>query len=101
MLTGKDDDEFCHRVSKSIASGYRLYGSPAATCNGEYVVVAQAARIAIAEGLHAQALMQRADGQCGMGGSLEAIDVAVVLHAGWPHPLVLTPSCCPAWGVMS
>jgi hypothetical protein len=42
LLTGKDDDEFCHRVSKAIASGYRLYGSPAATFNGEYVVVAQA-----------------------------------------------------------
>jgi hypothetical protein len=42
LLTGKDDDEFCRRVSKAIASGYRLYGSPAATFNGSYVVVAQA-----------------------------------------------------------
>jgi hypothetical protein len=42
LLTGKDDPEFCHRVSEALALGYQLYGSPAATFNGEHVVVAQA-----------------------------------------------------------
>ena len=42
LLTGKDDAAFCHRVSDALALGYRLHGSPAATFNGEYVVVAQA-----------------------------------------------------------
>ncbi|MEQ1518873.1 MAG: DUF1737 domain-containing protein [Usitatibacteraceae bacterium] len=42
LLTGKDDAAFCHRVSETIALGYRLYGSPAATYNGENVIVAQA-----------------------------------------------------------
>jgi len=42
LLTGKDDAEFCRRVSDAIALGYQLYGSPAATFNGEHVVVAQA-----------------------------------------------------------
>jgi len=41
-LTGKDDASFCHRVSEALALGYQLYGSPAATFNGEHVVVAQA-----------------------------------------------------------
>ncbi len=42
ILTGKDDAAFCHRVSDALALGYRLRGSPAATFNGEHVVVAQA-----------------------------------------------------------
>lgn len=42
LLTGKDDAAFCRRVSDAIELGYRLYGSPAATFNGENVVVAQA-----------------------------------------------------------
>jgi len=42
LLTGKDDDAFCHRVSGALAPGYRLRGSPAATFNGDHVVVAQA-----------------------------------------------------------
>jgi hypothetical protein len=42
LLTGRDDAAFCHRVSDALALGYVLYGSPAATFNGEYVVVAQA-----------------------------------------------------------
>lgn len=42
LLTGRDDTSFCQRVSDALASGYRLYGSPAATFNGEHVVVAQA-----------------------------------------------------------
>ncbi|ULU23855.1 DUF1737 domain-containing protein [Dyella terrae] len=42
LLTGKDDASFCHRVSEALALGYELYGSPSATFNGQYVVVAQA-----------------------------------------------------------
>lgn len=42
LLTGPDDAKFCQRVSDAIALGYKLYGSPAATYNGESVIVAQA-----------------------------------------------------------
>ena len=42
ILTGPDDAAFCHRVSQAITLGYMLYGSPAATFNGENVIVAQA-----------------------------------------------------------
>jgi len=42
LLTGPDDASFCRRVSEAVAQGYRLYGSPAATFNGENVIVAQA-----------------------------------------------------------
>ena len=42
VLTGKDDATFCRRVSEAIEVGYRLYGSPAATFNGQDVIVAQA-----------------------------------------------------------
>ncbi len=42
LLTGPDDDAFCHRVSEAIALGYRLYGSPAATFDGTRVIVGQA-----------------------------------------------------------
>ena len=42
LLTGPDDSIFCHRVSEAISMGYKLYGSPAATFNGENVIVAQA-----------------------------------------------------------
>ena len=35
ILTGVDDAAFCHRVSEALALGYELYGSPAATFNGE------------------------------------------------------------------
>jgi hypothetical protein len=44
LLTGKDDAAFCHRVSEALDLGYELHGSPAATFNGEHVVVAQALR---------------------------------------------------------
>lgn len=40
LLTGPDDAAFCKRVSE--APGYELCGSPAATFNGERVIVAQA-----------------------------------------------------------
>ena len=42
LLTGPDDAAFCRRVSEALALGYRLYGSPAATFNGQSVIVAQA-----------------------------------------------------------
>lgn len=42
LLTGPDDDAFCRRVSEALALGYDLYGSPAATFDGERVIVAQA-----------------------------------------------------------
>lgn len=42
LLTGKDDASFCRRVSEALALGYALYGSPAATFNGQDVIVAQA-----------------------------------------------------------
>jgi hypothetical protein len=42
LLTGADDATFCRRVSEAIALGYKLYGSPSATFNGQCVIVAQA-----------------------------------------------------------
>jgi hypothetical protein len=42
LLTGPDDKSFCERVSKALAEGYVLYGSPAITFNGERCIVAQA-----------------------------------------------------------
>lgn len=42
LLTGPDDEAFCHRVSDALTMGYQLHGSPAATHNDSDVVVAQA-----------------------------------------------------------
>ena len=42
LLTGPDDKSFCERVSAALDQGYRLYGSPAITHDGERCVVAQA-----------------------------------------------------------
>jgi hypothetical protein len=42
LLTGSDDRSFCERVSAALADGYVLHGSPAITCRGGSVVVAQA-----------------------------------------------------------
>jgi hypothetical protein len=42
ILTGVDDASFCRRVSDAIALGYKLYGSPSVTFNGQSVIVAQA-----------------------------------------------------------
>ncbi|AMC33776.1 DUF1737 domain-containing protein [Janthinobacterium sp. B9-8] len=42
LITGPDDAAFCHRISEALALGYQLYGSPAATFNGQNVIVAQA-----------------------------------------------------------
>jgi len=42
LITGKDDADFCSRISKALNEGYELYGSPTMTFNGEHVVVGQA-----------------------------------------------------------
>lgn len=42
LLTGKDDANFCHRISEALDLGFQLHGSPAATFNGQDVIVAQA-----------------------------------------------------------
>ncbi|GLS91037.1 DUF1737 domain-containing protein [Psychromonas marina] len=42
LITGKDDSEFCVRITKLLAEGYELYSSPSIAFNGEHMVVAQA-----------------------------------------------------------
>ncbi|MFD9893838.1 DUF1737 domain-containing protein [Amycolatopsis sp. NPDC059027] len=42
LLTGPDDAHFCRRVSDALDAGYALHGSPAATHDGNQVIVAQA-----------------------------------------------------------
>ncbi|MEM9684057.1 MAG: DUF1737 domain-containing protein [Pseudomonadota bacterium] len=42
LLTGPDDTSFCERVSAALDQGYRLYGSPSITHDGERCIVAQA-----------------------------------------------------------
>jgi hypothetical protein len=42
MLTGPDDEKFCHRVSEAMDLGFELHGSPAATFDGNSVIVCQA-----------------------------------------------------------
>jgi len=42
LITGKDDSNFCKRISDLIDQGYELYGSPSCTFNGVDVIVAQA-----------------------------------------------------------
>lgn len=41
-LTGKDDVQFCARVTQALNEGYALYGSPSLTFNGVDVIVGQA-----------------------------------------------------------
>lgn len=41
-LTGRDDVNFCARVTKALNDGYELYGSPTMTFNGTEVIVGQA-----------------------------------------------------------
>ena len=31
LLTGVDDSAFCHKVTRALADGWQLYGSPAYT----------------------------------------------------------------------
>lgn len=42
LLSGPDDRSFCERVSAALDEGYELHGGPAATFDGERVIVAQA-----------------------------------------------------------
>ena len=42
LLTGVDDRSFCEKVSRALEDGYVLHGSPAATFDGNNVIVAQA-----------------------------------------------------------
>jgi len=42
MITGKDDSEFCRRITQLLSEGYELYGSPTMAFNGEHMVVGQA-----------------------------------------------------------
>jgi hypothetical protein len=44
LLTGRDDAEFCQRVSDRMDAGYELYGSPSITFNifKRHPIVAQA-----------------------------------------------------------
>ena len=42
VLTGRDDETFCRRVSAALALGYQLHDGPAATFNGTDVILAQA-----------------------------------------------------------
>ena len=44
LLSGRDDEEFCRRVSDRMDAGYELYGSPALTFNvlRGYPMVSQA-----------------------------------------------------------
>ena len=41
-LTGKDDVNFCARVTQALNDGYALYGAPTMTFNGTDVIVGQA-----------------------------------------------------------
>ena len=40
-LTGKDDVNFCAKVTKALNEGYELYGAPTMTFNGVDVIVGQ------------------------------------------------------------
>ena len=42
LITGKDDVNFCARVTKALNDGYVLYGLPTMTFNGTDVIVGQA-----------------------------------------------------------
>jgi hypothetical protein len=42
LLTGPDDATFCARVSRALAEGYCLYGSPALAFDGQRIIAAQA-----------------------------------------------------------
>ena len=41
-LTGKDDVNFCARVTKALNEGYGLYGAPTMSFNGSDIIVGQA-----------------------------------------------------------
>ena len=51
-LTGKDDVQFCARVTQALNEGYALYGSPSLTFNGVDVIVGQAIIKEVADASH-------------------------------------------------
>lgn len=42
LITMKDDVNFCEKINELLDGGYKLYGSPSCTFNGQDVIVAQA-----------------------------------------------------------
>ena len=42
LLTGPDDETFCKRVSQKLNNGWKLYGSPSLTFDGNRVIAGQA-----------------------------------------------------------
>ncbi|MBX4261977.1 DUF1737 domain-containing protein [Clostridium estertheticum] len=42
LITGKDDVNFCKKISELLNEGYKLYEAPSCTFNGQDVIVAQA-----------------------------------------------------------
>lgn len=42
LITGKDDAEFCYKITKVLSEGFELYGSPTMTFNGDNIVLGQA-----------------------------------------------------------
>ncbi|MFD3976861.1 DUF1737 domain-containing protein [Streptomyces cyaneofuscatus] len=42
VLSGPDDISFCRRVSEALGLGYELHEGPAATFDGERVILVQA-----------------------------------------------------------
>ena len=56
LITGPDDRTFCERISAALSEGYVLHGSPAATFNGNSVIVAQAVILPAADAAVATAV---------------------------------------------
>ena len=48
-LTGKDDVNFCARITQALNEGYALYGSPTMTFNGVDVIVGQSVTKEVAD----------------------------------------------------
>lgn len=42
LVTGKDDADFCLRITELLAEGYELYGSPSMAFNGKDIILGQA-----------------------------------------------------------
>jgi len=42
LITGKDNADFCDKITKLLDEGYELYGSPTMSFNGEHIIVGQA-----------------------------------------------------------
>jgi len=42
LVTGKDNSEFSYRITKLLAEGYELHGSPSITANNGGIIVDQA-----------------------------------------------------------